>query len=115
GIGLVIIMLTVGTGYNVVGVGISIVKPVFLVVEVYISALWHLGSVISVLEDVYGAAAIQKSRDLMKGKRLIAFLMVLVYFGLFTAINVLFRSRVVHFHGGFLWRGIWGVFSGGVV
>ncbi|KAH9315718.1 hypothetical protein KI387_024345, partial [Taxus chinensis] len=50
---LVFINMTVGTtGNNLVfGVCITVVVAVFLVVHVYISALWHLGSVLSVLEE----------------------------------------------------------------
>ena len=40
----------------------------FLARFVYIGIIWHLASVVSVLEDVYGIKAMKKSRNLIKGK-----------------------------------------------
>ncbi|CAJ2677879.1 unnamed protein product [Trifolium pratense] len=40
----------------------------FLVAHVYITALWHLASVVSVLEPIYGFAAMKKSYELLKGR-----------------------------------------------
>ncbi|CAB4307166.1 unnamed protein product [Prunus armeniaca] len=45
----------------------------FLVVHVYITVVWHLASVVSVLEPVYGFAAMKKSYELLKGKIGMAF------------------------------------------
>ncbi|KAL8511938.1 hypothetical protein ACS0TY_018413 [Phlomoides rotata] len=54
----------------------------FLVVHVYISALWHLASVVSVVEPVYGLAAMKKSYELLNGKTSMGFTMVFGYFSI---------------------------------
>lgn len=73
-----------------------VVFLMFLVVHVYISALWHLASVVSVVEPVYGLAAMKKSYELLKGKTWMGFTMVFVYFAICGVINVIFGSIVVH-------------------
>ncbi|OVA12410.1 hypothetical protein BVC80_1795g53 [Macleaya cordata] len=68
----------------------------FLVVHVYITALWHLASVISVLEPVYGFTAMKKSRELLKGKSQMAFVLVFIYLMMCGSIGGVFGSVVVH-------------------
>ncbi|XP_042498811.1 uncharacterized protein LOC122077092 [Macadamia integrifolia] len=69
---------------------------VSLVVHVYITALWHLASVVSVLEPVYGIAAMRKSKDLLKGKTRMAAVLVFGYLSICGAIGGVFVSFVVH-------------------
>ncbi|XP_051125004.1 uncharacterized protein LOC127247263 [Andrographis paniculata] len=73
-----------------------VVFSLFLGVHVYISALWHLASVVSVLEPVYGFAAMKKSYQLLKGKTGMGFVLVFVYLAICGVINGLFGSIVVH-------------------
>ncbi|KAF9671894.1 hypothetical protein SADUNF_Sadunf12G0097900 [Salix dunnii] len=47
---------------------LMVIGVLYLVVHVYITALWHLASVVSVLEPVYGLVAMKKSYELLKGK-----------------------------------------------
>lgn len=68
----------------------------FLGVHVFISALWHLASVVSVLEPVYGFAAMKKSYELLKGKTRMGFFIVFGYLAICGVINGLFGSIVVH-------------------
>ncbi|KAI3921412.1 hypothetical protein MKW98_013346 [Papaver atlanticum] len=68
----------------------------FLFVHVYITALWHLASVISVLEPVYGFEAMKKSRELLKGKTRMAFVIVFVYLMMCGSIGGVFGTVVVH-------------------
>ncbi|XP_043697140.1 uncharacterized protein LOC122647911 [Telopea speciosissima] len=68
----------------------------FLVVHVYITALWHLASVVSVLEPVYGIAAMRKSKELLKGKTQMAAMLVFGYLSICGAIGGVFGSFVVH-------------------
>ncbi|KAH6756844.1 polyadenylate-binding protein 1-B-binding protein [Perilla frutescens var. hirtella] len=75
---------------------ILVVFVLFLGVHVYISALWHLASVVSVLEPVYGFAAMKKSYELLKGKTRIGFTIVFGYLAICGVINGLFGSIVVH-------------------
>ncbi|KAI3912455.1 hypothetical protein MKW92_012191 [Papaver armeniacum] len=50
-------------------------------VHLYVSALWHLASVVSVLEpNLYGLAAMKKSKQLLQGRTIIAMELVNSYF-----------------------------------
>ncbi|KAI3995671.1 hypothetical protein MKX01_031444 [Papaver californicum] len=49
-------------------------------VDAYIIALWNLANVISVLEpNIHGSTAMKRSRQLLRGKTSIAFLLVVLY------------------------------------
>ncbi|KAM3343048.1 hypothetical protein BC332_03543 [Capsicum chinense] len=73
-----------------------VVFILFLVVHVYISALWLLSSVVSVLEPVYGIGAMKKSYELLKGRTGMAFFLVFGYLSICWVINGFFGSVVVH-------------------
>ncbi|KAF8011859.1 hypothetical protein BT93_I0098 [Corymbia citriodora subsp. variegata] len=67
----------------------------YVIVFVYITMIWQLASVISVLEDVYGWKAMVKSKRLIKGKMGMSvgcFIVVLVWF---TLVQALFECFVV--------------------
>lgn len=68
----------------------------FLVVHVFITALWHLASVVSVLEPIYGFAAMKKSYELLKGKTRVAAVLVFVYLATCMVIGGIFGAVVVH-------------------
>ncbi|XP_031476958.1 uncharacterized protein LOC116248353 [Nymphaea colorata] len=63
--------------------------------HIYIAAIWHLASVISVLEDSYGLAAMKKSRELLKGKMALAGMLVFVYLVACAIIGMIFSNVVV--------------------
>ncbi|KAL9259049.1 hypothetical protein AKJ16_DCAP06695 [Drosera capensis] len=71
----------------------------FLFVHVYITALWHLASVVSVLENVYGLAAMRKSYELLKGKVFMAGGFVFGDLVVCGGINGVFGAVVVHGDG----------------
>ncbi|KAG6398171.1 hypothetical protein SASPL_139626 [Salvia splendens] len=75
---------------------ILVVFTLFLGVHVYISALWHLASVVSVLEPLYGFAAMKKSYELLRGRTYIGFSIVFGYLTICGVINGIFASIVVH-------------------
>ncbi|GFQ03452.1 hypothetical protein PHJA_002489000, partial [Phtheirospermum japonicum] len=68
----------------------------FLGVHVYISALWHLASVVSILEPLYGFAAMKKSYELLSGNTRTGFFIVFVYMVACGMINGFFGSVMVH-------------------
>ncbi|XP_040376244.1 uncharacterized protein LOC102710070 [Oryza brachyantha] len=76
-----------------------VVVFVFLAIHVYISALWHLASVISVLEPLCGLAAMKKSKQLLQGRTRTAAALVVSYFAACGVTAVLFRAAVVKRHG----------------
>lgn len=75
---------------------VVVLFALFLVVHVYITAVWHLGSVVSVLEPVYGLAAMKKSYELLKGRTRMGFVLVFSYLAICGAISGLFGMIVVN-------------------
>lgn len=82
---------------------IDVVGPVFLVLFVigyligllYITMIWHLATVVSVLEESYGLNAMSKSQALIKGKMGVSIVLFLVLGVLFFAIQLGFEFTVV--------------------
>jgi len=72
-----------------------VVVFVFLGIHVYISALWHLASVISVLEPLCGLAALAKSKRLLQGCTGTAATLVASYLAICGVSSLLFRAAVV--------------------
>ncbi|KAL3840062.1 hypothetical protein ACJIZ3_024653 [Penstemon smallii] len=63
---------------------------------VYMTLIWHLASVVSVLEDSCGFKAMIKSKNLIKGKLVVA---IVIFFKLnigLLIINMVFRAYVVY-------------------
>ncbi|CAN6803313.1 unnamed protein product [Brassica oleracea] len=97
-------ILIVALYLNSVGLAIIagvIISVLYFVVHVYFTALWHLGSVVSVLEPVYGLAAMRKAYELLKGKTRMAMVLVFVYLLLCAVIGGAFGGIVVHGGGKF--------------
>ncbi|KAG2239653.1 hypothetical protein Bca52824_091492 [Brassica carinata] len=72
-----------------------VIFVLFLGVQVYMTALWHLASVVSVLEPVYGFPAMKKSYQLLKGKTFMACSMVSIYLVLCGVVSQVFGKVVV--------------------
>ncbi|KAH0683393.1 hypothetical protein KY290_021986 [Solanum tuberosum] len=85
-----------------------IMAIVYVVGSVYLSVIWHLASVVTVLEDSYGVKAMIKSKDLLKGKMRIALFFFFKFNLLFGILNFVFKKFVVHgshhMHLGMLYR-----------
>ncbi|KAF8377096.1 hypothetical protein HHK36_030469 [Tetracentron sinense] len=69
---------------------------IYLIGLLYVSIVWHLASIVSVLEDVYGVQAMIKSKNLIKGKMGVAIFIFLKLNIAFTIIQVTFERLVVH-------------------
>lgn len=78
---------------------VVVISILFLVVHVYITALWHLASVVSVLEPVFGFAAMKKSYELLKGRTRMVVVLVFGYLAICGVINGVFGAVVVHGEG----------------
>ncbi|XP_077213764.1 uncharacterized protein LOC143848655 [Tasmannia lanceolata] len=84
-------------GPSPVGVIVLIILFIlYMIGLVYISVVWHLASVVSVLEEVYGISAMKKSRALIKGKTWVASAIFVSLNIVFVGINVCFGKFVVH-------------------
>ncbi|KAL6856958.1 hypothetical protein ACP4OV_018340 [Aristida adscensionis] len=62
---------------------------------VYLSVVWHLASVVSVLEDYKGFGAMRKSKDLIRGKLPTAAAIFVTLNLVFAVVEVAFRAWVV--------------------
>ncbi|KAI5058717.1 hypothetical protein GOP47_0026887 [Adiantum capillus-veneris] len=68
----------------------------FLAGVMYLSCVWHLASVVTVLEEGYGLGAMRKSLKLIKGKQLVAFCLFFMYSVIAFMIGVGFGLWVAH-------------------
>ncbi|KAK8919199.1 hypothetical protein KSP39_PZI021506 [Platanthera zijinensis] len=75
--------------------GLSLLLAVFIACHVLISALWHIASVVSVLEPVCGLEAIRKARQLLRGRARMAAILVTGYLSACGLIGWAFRALVV--------------------
>ncbi|KAI3951823.1 hypothetical protein MKW92_009221 [Papaver armeniacum] len=94
-----VVVLTIGPdGENVkttVTLLIIILIPYFIGL-VYISVVWQLASVVSVMEESYGIKAMLKSRALIKGKIWVSSFIFIKLQILFIGILMAFKALVVH-------------------
>ncbi|KAL7230881.1 hypothetical protein ACSBR2_009212 [Camellia fascicularis] len=92
---LVIFLLIVGH-INTIALPILFTLIIlYLMGFVYISVVWHLASVVSVLEDVYGIQAMIKSKGLIKGKMKVSIAIFILLNLFFIGIQVVYERFVV--------------------
>ncbi|XP_057505360.1 uncharacterized protein LOC130788625 [Actinidia eriantha] len=93
---LILFMWVVTIAYTSVGsVAFIIIVILYAIGFVYLSIVWQLASVVTVLEETYGFRAMIKSKDLIKGKMWIG---IIIFFKLnlsLLAIQILFERLVV--------------------
>ncbi|KAI3905236.1 hypothetical protein MKX01_017482 [Papaver californicum] len=70
------------------------------IVHIYVTTLWHLASVISVLEpNGYGLTAMKKSKQLLRGRTSIAFRLASLYLPATWTIELVFElAMLFHIH-----------------
>ncbi|GAY62623.1 hypothetical protein CUMW_219330 [Citrus unshiu] len=74
-----------------------ILTVLYIAVFVYITLIWHMGTVVSALEnDIYGAKAIIKGRNLLKGKMKASVAVFVVLLTLSAGIDTAFVLVVVY-------------------
>ncbi|XP_066352341.1 uncharacterized protein [Miscanthus floridulus] len=88
-----------GSGGGLAGLLAFLVAVAYLVGLVYLSVVWHLASVVSVLEDYKGFAAMRKSKDLIKGKLVTAGVIFFTLNLVFAVVEFGFRAWVVRGSG----------------
>ncbi|KAK2975918.1 hypothetical protein RJ640_007396 [Escallonia rubra] len=72
--------------------------------SLYLTMVWQLASVVSVLEKTYGFKAVMKSKNLVKGNMWVASFIVLQFTIFIMAVLFLFNAYVVYLHVGWLVR-----------
>ncbi|KAL8132997.1 hypothetical protein AgCh_008460 [Apium graveolens] len=103
---LVFILWAVVLGPSVTGIVVVIILLlIYISGVVYISIIWHLASVISVLEEVYGIQAMLKSKDLIKGNTGVCAVIFLILNLSLLGIQAGFEVTVVG--GDSVWGKVW--------
>lgn len=94
--------------YNTFGIVILYVLLIIYVMgSVYLTVIWQLASVVSVLESSYGLKAMTKSKDLIKGNHAVAISIFFLLNMSFILIQFLFEIFVVHGRSLDAWKRIW--------
>ncbi|GKV21629.1 hypothetical protein SLEP1_g31590 [Rubroshorea leprosula] len=94
--GILFLAWAISLGFSPIGISIFVILLIaYFTGFVYITLVWHLASVISVLEDSYGIKAMVKSKALIKGKIFVAVGMFLLLCTCFLGIQIMFESGVV--------------------
>ncbi|TYI39246.1 hypothetical protein ES332_A02G084600v1 [Gossypium tomentosum] len=88
------VILLLGT--DAVDAVLAILLVLYFVGFLYMTIIWHLASVISVLEECYGFQAMMKGKNLIKGKLWVAIIIFLMLVISFAVIQAAFQSLVVH-------------------
>ncbi|CAA2982948.1 uncharacterized protein LOC111365739 [Olea europaea subsp. europaea] len=68
---------------------------IYFIGSVYVSVIWHLATVVSVLEESYGLNAMAKSRALIKGKMGLSVGIFLLFGLCFSGIQMFFKNHFV--------------------
>ncbi|MBA0585528.1 hypothetical protein Gorai_016301, partial [Gossypium raimondii] len=91
-VGSVILLL----GSDAVDAVLAVLLVLYFVGFLYMTIIWHLASVISVLEECYGFQAMLKGKNLIKGKLWVAIIIFLKLIISLVIIQAAFQSLVVH-------------------
>lgn len=104
---IVMVFFLVVLPYNIFGVIVLyVLLSIYIMGFIYMTVIWQLASVVSVLESSYGFKAMTKSKDLIKGNRGVSISIFFILNMSFFLIKILFDLLVVH--GGFMkaWKRI---------
>ncbi|XP_010065112.2 uncharacterized protein LOC104452333 [Eucalyptus grandis] len=94
---VILVRCFIFAGDTNLGIPILILAVIaYLVGFVYMSIVWQLASVVSVLEEDYGVKAMIKSKNLIKGKIVASIIIFFVLNISFFLIQFAFRRRVVY-------------------
>ncbi|KAG4387300.1 hypothetical protein AAZX31_13G024100 [Glycine max] len=88
---------------SIVTIGISsggvvvlvLITVLYFIGFVYLTVVWQLASVVTVLEDSWGIRAMAKSKELIKGKMVLSIFVFFTLVASFVSIRVLFKVMVV--------------------
>jgi len=93
---VVIFLWAISIGLNTAGfVVFAVIAVLYFVGFVYLTVVWQLASVVTVLEDSWGVRAMLRSKELIKGKMVLSIFVFFTLVGSFVLIRVLFKETVV--------------------
>ncbi|XP_030544185.1 uncharacterized protein LOC115750767 [Rhodamnia argentea] len=94
---LVLVTCAIFVGNTSFGIAILVLLGIAYVVGfVYMTIVWQLASVVSVLEEDYGVKAMMKSKELIRGKMVVS---IIIFFKLNSSLHLIlyaFQRLVVH-------------------
>lgn len=94
---VIIILWALTIGLSNGGVAVFVfIAILYFIGFVYLTLVWQLASVVTVLEDSYGIQAMMKSKELIKGKMVLSLLIFFMLNVSFILIRVLFKKVVVN-------------------
>ncbi|MED6150915.1 hypothetical protein PIB30_077270 [Stylosanthes scabra] len=91
---IILLFLTMGPGGGT-GAIFILIALIYFFGFLYLTVIWQLASVVSVLEESYGFEAMKKSKDLIKGKMWVSVIIFLKLNVLFFLVQFLFKKFVV--------------------
>ncbi|BAT82180.1 hypothetical protein VIGAN_03215100 [Vigna angularis var. angularis] len=93
---VVIFLWAISIGFNTGGfVVFGVIAVLYFVGFVYLTVVWQLASVVTVLEDSWGVRAMLRSKELIKGKMVLSIFVFFTLVGSFVLIRILFKETVV--------------------
>nr|GEX28963.1 NADH-ubiquinone oxidoreductase chain 5-like [Tanacetum cinerariifolium] len=120
--GVLVVIARAIFGFSTIG---SVVTLVLLVLYIfgflYLSVVWQLASVVTVLENVNGFKAMKKGKSLLHGKKVVgvvlAFVMYVILVGLIIVLELFVGSRYGDYVFGIriIWRAMIGILCGVVL
>ncbi|KVH99634.1 uncharacterized protein LOC112514738 [Cynara cardunculus var. scolymus] len=100
-------------GFSVLGsILLLIILIVYLFGFLYLSVVWQLASVVTVLENSHGLKAMKKGKDLMKGKKKLGMGIAFVLYVILVGIVVVYELFVEYGDEIFRWAMVWRVMMG---
>ncbi|XVF37068.1 hypothetical protein REPUB_Repub19eG0113600 [Reevesia pubescens] len=94
---IIFIIWATSMGASKIGIAVFVILMVlYLVGFLYLTIIWHLASIVSVLEEAYGFQAMVKSKNLIKGKLWVAIVIFLKLNITLWIIQFAFQRLVVH-------------------
>ncbi|XWS15208.1 hypothetical protein CRYUN_Cryun35bG0074800 [Craigia yunnanensis] len=97
GAAAVLVIWAISVGASDMGIAFFVVLLLlYFMGFLYLTIIWHLASIVSVLEEAYGLEAMVKSKNLIKGKLWVAIVIFLILNIVLGIILFAFQRLVVH-------------------
>ncbi|GJV60913.1 hypothetical protein Tco_1467013 [Tanacetum coccineum] len=116
--GVIAVILRALFGYSTFGaILLLVLLGAYLYGFLYLSVVWQLASVVTVLEDLNGFNAMKKGKVLLYGKKKdgmgLAFVMYFLLIGLMIVLELFVEYEIAHLH--VIWRVMIGILCGFVI
>ncbi|CAI9291500.1 unnamed protein product [Lactuca saligna] len=115
--GVVLVIVRSIFGYSAIGIILwFIIVILYIIGFLYLSVVWQLASVVTVLENTYGFRAMRKGKDLAYGKKKVGMGIALVLYGFLLGLLIVYELFVEYggeiFDLAMIWRVMIGILCG---